>query len=56
MMALVELISYFLIDTGKGRHTSRYSILGDMQNKPYWMVYGFDQLLHLLVIVMIWHC
>jgi hypothetical protein len=29
--------------------------MADMQKKPYWMLYGFDQLLHLLVIVMIWY-
>lgn len=55
MLALVELVSHFLIDTTKGRLTARYSILTNMQKKPYWMLYGFDQLLHLLVIVIIWY-
>lgn len=55
MLALVELVSHFLIDTTKGRFTARYSILANMQKKPYWMLYGFDQLLHLLVIVIIWY-
>lgn len=55
MFAVVELISHFLIDTTKGRLTAHYSILGDMQKKPYWMLYGFDQLLHLLVLLMIWY-
>ena len=56
MLMLVELISHFLIDTGKGRLTSYFPILADQQKKPYWMLYGFDQLLHLLVIVGIWIC
>lgn len=30
--------------------------LADMQQKPYWMLYGFDQLLHLLVIIGIGYC
>ena len=55
MLALIELVSHFLIDTTKGRLTARYSILTNMQKKPYWMLYGFDQLLHLLVIVIIWY-
>lgn len=55
MLALVEFVSHFLIDTAKGRLTARYFILANMQKKPYWMLYGFDQLLHLLVIVMIWY-
>lgn len=55
MLAFVEFVSHFLIDTAKGLLTAHYSILGDMQKKPYWMLYGFDQLLHLLVIVMIWY-
>ena len=35
---------------------AHYLILTDMKKKPYWMLYGFDQLLHLLVIVMMWYC
>ena len=55
LLMLVELISHFLIDTGKGRLTACYPVLADQQKKPYWMLYGFDQLLHLLVIVFIWY-
>jgi len=56
ILVLVELISHFLIDMTKGRLTAHYAVLADMQKKPYWMLYGFDQLLHVLVIVMIWYC
>jgi len=55
MLAFVEFVSHFLIDTAKGRLTAHYLILVDMQKKIYWVLYGFDQLLHLLVIVMIWY-
>ena len=55
LLMLFELISHFLIDTGKGRLTAHYPILANQQKKPYWMLYGFDQLLHLLVIVGIWY-
>ncbi len=54
-LMLIELASHFVIDTVKGRLTARFSILADMKQKPYWMLYGFDQFLHLLVIVIIWY-
>ena len=56
LLMLAELVSHFLIDTTKGRLTARFPKLADMQQKPYWMLYGLDQLLHLLVIVCIWYC
>ncbi len=56
LLMLAELVSHFLIDTAKGRLTARFPELADMQQKPYWMLYGLDQLLHLLVIVCIWYC
>ena len=54
-LMLAELVSHFLIDMVKGRLTARSQELADMQQKSYWMLYGFDQLLHLLVIVGIWY-
>ena len=55
LLMLAEFVTHFLIDTAKGRFTSRFPKLADMQQKSYWMLYGFDQLLHLLVIVGIWY-
>ena len=55
LLVLLELVTHFLIDTAKGRLTARFPALADMQQKPYWMLYGFDQLLHLMVLVLIWH-
>ena len=54
LFMLVEFVSHFLIDTIKGRLTARFSALGDQQRKPYWMLFGLDQLLHLLIVV--WIC
>lgn len=54
MMMALELVSHFLFDTAKGRLSERFHHLADPQKKPYWMLYGFDQLLHLSVMVMIW--
>ncbi|MCR5130225.1 MAG: DUF3307 domain-containing protein [Prevotella sp.] len=54
VLVSIELLSHFLIDTAKGRLTARFPQLANSQQKPYWMLYGFDQLLHLLIIVTIW--
>ena len=51
----VEWITHFLIDWTKARLSIRFLILTDQQQKPYWMLYGLDQLLHQLVIVGIWY-
>ena len=50
---LIELVSHFLIDTLKGKLSFMYEVLRDNTRKPYWMVYGFDQLLHILVVVVL---
>ncbi len=55
LLMLAELVSHFLIDTAKGLLTARFPLLADQQKKPYWMLYGFGQRLHLLVIVGIWY-
>ena len=55
ILMLAELVSHYLIDTTKSLLTARFPSLADQQNKSYWMLYGFDQMLHLLVIVGIWY-
>ena len=54
LLMVIELVSHFIIDTAKGRASVRWPVLSDASKKPYWMLYGFDQLLHQLVIVLIW--
>ncbi len=49
----LELISHFAIDYGKGFLGRKFPALGDNTKKPFWVLYGLDQLLHLLVIVAI---
>ena len=50
-----EIVSHFLIDLAKARVTVHFPRLADMRFRPYWMLFGFDQLLHLVVVVFIWH-
>ena len=51
----IELVSHFTIDYLKGLAGRRFPACADMKKKAFWVVYGLDQLLHLLVIVaMMW--
>ena len=54
LLALLELVSHFIIDTSKARLSARFPYLSDIRGKPYWMLFGCDQLLHQFVIVIIW--
>ena len=56
MLMGVELVTHFLIDTSKGRLSASFPLLADRGHKPYWVLYGFDQLLHQFVVVFIWWC
>ncbi|MCR5821127.1 MAG: DUF3307 domain-containing protein [Bacteroidaceae bacterium] len=55
ILAGIEFITHFIIDSLKGRLTALYPTLADMQKKPYWQLYGLDQFLHILVIIIIWY-
>jgi len=50
-----EWVTHFLIDTMKARLSVAISLLADARHKPYWMLYGLDQLLHEIVVVTIWY-
>ena len=46
-----QLITHFLIDVWKGRMNGWFPALQSPANKWHWIVFGFDQLLHTLVII-----
>lgn len=46
-----QILSHFIIDVGKGRITYSYPITRDKMKYPYWILMGFDQLLHAIVII-----
>ena len=48
---IIQLVSHFIIDTSKALLTCHITVLKDNTKKPYWMVYGLDQFLHILIIV-----
>lgn len=53
-LTAIELVSHFVIDVSKARISICRPYLSDSRHKPYWMLYGLDQLLHQLVVVLIW--
>lgn len=50
-LAIVQLTAHFLIDVWKGRIGIRFPVFQDSTKRPYWILLGFDQLLHQLTIV-----
>lgn len=55
LLMLLELVTHFVIDTCKAAVSVRYPRLADVRQKSYWVLFGFDQLLHQLVVVAIWY-
>lgn len=55
LLFAIELVSHFIIDYAKGLMGRCFPACADVQKKAFWVVYGLDQLSHLLVIVaMVW--
>jgi len=52
---MTELVSHFAIDVLKAKISNRFPYWSDNRHKPYWMLYGFDQLLHQIMLVIIWY-
>ncbi len=48
---LIQLITHFAIDVWKGKMNNWFPALQSPANKWHWIVFGFDQLLHALVII-----
>lgn len=48
---LFQLITHFLIDVWKGKMNYWYPSLQSSDNKWHWVIFGFDQFLHAMVII-----
>ena len=55
VLMTIELVTHFGIDVSKARISYKFPLLSDSGKKPYWMLYGFDQLLHQMVVILIWY-
>lgn len=51
---IFQVITHFIIDTLKGRINLWFPSVQNPANKFHWYVFGFDQLLHQLVIILMW--
>ena len=54
-LVLFEWATHFAIDTAKARLSIAIPLFADTHKKPYWMLYGLDQLMHQVVVIIIWH-
>ena len=52
-LALLQLGTHFFIDVWKGKMSDWFPPVQNPCNRSYWYVFGFDQLLHQLVLVVI---
>lgn len=50
-LAMFQLITHFLIDLWKGRMNGWFPALQNPANKWHWILMGFDQYLHAIVII-----
>jgi hypothetical protein len=50
-LVIFQWVTHFLIDTWKGKMNVWFPALQSPANKWHWIVFGFDQLLHALVII-----
>lgn len=55
LLMSLELVTHFIIDVGKAALSVKIPLLADIKRKPYWVLFGLDQLLHQLVVVAIWY-
>ena len=51
LLALFQLVAHFLIDIGKGFINLKSPKYENPRNKCHWVIFGLDQFLHFLTIV-----
>ena len=54
-LVLFQWGSHFIIDVWKGRMNGWFPFLRDNTKQPYWIIFGFDQLLHATMIILMCH-
>jgi hypothetical protein len=52
-LGIFQLITHFIIDTWKGKMNVWFTNLQSSTNKWHWVIFGLDQLLHSIVIILI---
>lgn len=54
-LCFLQLISHSIIDILKGRMNVWFPSIANPANKVYWYIFGLDQLLHALIIILMWY-
>ena len=49
-LVIFQWVTHFIIDVWKGRMNGWFTTLQSPANKWHWVIFGFDQLLHMVVI------
>lgn len=49
-----QIITHFIIDVLKGRINGWFPVVQNPANKVHWVVFGADQFLHAVVIILMW--
>lgn len=52
IVILIQLVSHFIIDVLKGKLNIWFPRVSNPSNKAHWYVFGLDQLLHQLIIIL----
>lgn len=55
LVLAIQLFSHFLIDVWKGKMNVWFPVIQSPMNKIHWVVFGYDQLLHTTVILIMVH-
>ena len=50
-LIIFQVLTHWIIDIGKGKVTYYLPVFRDNMKPPYWVLMGFDQLLHTIVII-----
>lgn len=50
-LASIQIVSHFIIDTLKGKMNYWFPVFQSPANKAHWYLFGFDQFLHVYVII-----
>ncbi len=54
-LATFQWFTHFIIDVCKGKMNVLFPAVANSTNKSYWVLFGFDQLMHqLMIVVMVW--
>lgn len=51
LLGSAQWIAHFIIDVWKGKMNVWFPELADPKNKSHWIIFGFDQLLHMICIL-----